>query len=506
MANTGNSVRDSTFPDPKKRTGSRSSYGSFKRDHFNASGQPSGSLINAPTETCLGGGSEDEQHGLQDQLGPTKSRTSVAEPSIEKNTRKWYHPKALLLLAISNWFLIGIGIAIGLASRFPQVAAEGGYIRSEYSIQYGALAIIFLITGLTLSTQILYRQVKSYSLHLSTQIISLLVFPTVVFIIITIIQSADNPAIDRYILVGLMVMGVLPTTVASNITMTRGADGNVEAATVEVVVGQILGIFLSPLLLNMFFVGSSWAYGRPVAEAGKKGTAGLTAIYQQVGKRLGLAVFLPTFVGQVIQNIGNARKYIKWATTHLHLPKIATFMLLLIIWSAFSNQFKNHAFESISPQSVILVCFFNLSLYLCMTLAVLYICRLPYLTRSITHPPMASARWRRKLANFILHYRFAKPETTAICFCAPAKGLTVGSPILNILYAGFPEDKRAIISIPIVIYQGQQVAAAQILTYLFKRWNAKPDTLVANKDPPPELPTSRAGTPELQDRASSVPP
>ena len=100
------------------------------------------------------------------------------------------------------------------------------------------MAIIFLITGLTISTEVLYRQFKSYRLHLATQVISLLVFPTLVFIILSIIRASDDPAINPYILVGLMFMGVLPTTVASNITMTRGADGNVEATTVEVVIGM----------------------------------------------------------------------------------------------------------------------------------------------------------------------------------------------------------------------------------------------------------------------------
>ena len=204
----------------------------------------------------------------------------------------------------------------------------------------------------------------------------------------------------------------------------------------------------------MFFLGSSWAYARPVAEAGATGAAGLTAIYRQVGQRLGLTVFLPMVVGQIVQNIGNAKKYIAWATTHLHLPKIASFMLLCIIWTAFSNQFKEDTFQSITHQSVILVVFLNLALYLSMTALCLYLARLPHLPRFITHPP-DRPKWRRTLSRIVLAQRLDKGTTTASCFCAPAKGLTVGSPILNILYAGFPDGQRAIISIPIVLYQGE---------------------------------------------------
>lgn len=68
----------------------------------------------------------------------------------------------------------------------------------------------------------------------------------------------------------------------------------------------------------------------------------------------------------------------------------------------------------------------------------------------------------------------------------------VGSPILDILYGGMPTAQRAIISIPLVLYQGEhsalylvakltekgeQIACGQLLTYLFRRWNRQPDKL-----------------------------
>jgi hypothetical protein len=51
-------------------------------------------------------------------------------------------------------------------------------------------------------------------------------------------------------------------------------------------------------------------------------------------------------------------------------------------------------------------------------------------------------------------YRFGKKEATALCFCAAAKGLVVGTPVLDILYGGFEPERKAIISIPMVLYQG----------------------------------------------------
>lgn len=61
--------------------------------------------------------------------------------------------------------------------------------------------------------------------------------------------------------------------------------------------------------------------------------------------------------------------------------------------------------------------------------------------------------WRRFLSGL----RFDKKEATAICFCAAAKGMVIGSPTLSILYGGFPARERAILSIPLVLYQGTYI-------------------------------------------------
>ena len=55
----------------------------------------------------------------------------------------------------------------------------------------------------------------------------------------------------------------------------------------------------------------------------------------------------------------------------------------------------------------------------------------------------------------IASFTFDKPTTTAICFCAAAKGLMVGAPMLDILYGGIDATDRAIVSIPLVLYQGE---------------------------------------------------
>jgi sodium/bile acid cotransporter 7 len=61
----------------------------------------------------------------------------------------------------------------------PDVAARGGIIKSEYSIIYGAIAFIFLVSGLQLSPAKLREHTMNVRLHILVQSISFILFPVV---------------------------------------------------------------------------------------------------------------------------------------------------------------------------------------------------------------------------------------------------------------------------------------------------------------------------------------
>ncbi len=66
------------------------------------------------------------------------------------------------------------------------MAAQGGIIRSEYSILYGSVAIIFIISGLQLAPEKLRVNLTNWRLHLIVQGIS--------FIVIPVIQLSQAPS------------------------------------------------------------------------------------------------------------------------------------------------------------------------------------------------------------------------------------------------------------------------------------------------------------------------
>ena len=92
--------------------------------------------------------------------------------------------------------------------------------------------------------------------------------------------------------------------------MTRNAGGNVEAATIEVCIGNTLGwfpsylsltliplfthipigTFITPLLLTMYLQEKDgWGFIQPKAKSGD----GLVAIYKHMGQQLGITLFAP---------------------------------------------------------------------------------------------------------------------------------------------------------------------------------------------------------------------
>lgn len=188
-------------------------------------------------------------------------------------------------------------------------------------------------------------------MHAATQISSFLLFPTITFAIASFIRLAD-PGFTRfnpYAIVGMVVMGVIPTTVSSNVVMTGQAGGDQSAATIEVMLGNLLGTFLSPALLQMFLSSSKWSFGKPVASGG----GGTGELYRQVIEQLGFSVFIPLFVGEVIQWIWP--RQVKWVRTHCRLAKIGTLCLLGVIWSTFSTAFAAGAFQVLSWETVVML-------------------------------------------------------------------------------------------------------------------------------------------------------
>ncbi|KAJ5497383.1 sodium bile acid cotransporter [Penicillium fimorum] len=361
--------------------------------------------------------------------------------------------KRIANLILHQWLLIGIGIVCALAYCFPNVAKHGGTIRSEYSIMYGVIAIIFLISGLSIPRQKLISQVLNWRLHVIVQVISFLFIPALVLAIVHIILAADpGGKIDRAVLAGYIFTACIPTTIASNVVMTRSAGGDDAAALVEVLLANILGPFVTAAwtiaLMPKMGEFDPWRYGG----------GDLGSMYKEVFQQLGLSVLLPLFVGQLVKWTWPDRT--AWVLQKTKLPKLATCCLLLLIWATFSSCFATGALQTLSAQSIVFVVLFNIILYITLT-AVCFFC---------SRPPriFSSRRWSKPIFK-----RMSPEETIAVCFCGPAKSTALGIPLLYAMWQPVDLFLKAKTSVPVLLYTTEQICVAHFFVQLFRWWHAR---------------------------------
>ncbi|CAB4256920.1 similar to Saccharomyces cerevisiae YMR034C Putative transporter, member of the SLC10 carrier family [Maudiozyma barnettii] len=375
----------------------------------------------------------------------------------------WHHPVTKIIK--SFWFFYCLAIFIVIARFAPNFARDGGLIKGQYSIGYGAVAWIFLQSGLSMSTKKILANISNWRAHLTIATMSFLITSSIVYgFCVAIIKSNDNN-IDKWVLMGIITTITCPTTVASNVIMTHDANGNDLLCVCEVVLGNLFGAFITPALVQMYTSNDLFSFGDPSSGGS------ISALYGRVMKQVGLSVFVPLFVGQCIQNVFPKQTSAYIGFLKKYNIKIGSYMLLLIMFSSFSTAFYQKSFTSVSHICIVFVCLFNLGVYLFFTLVSFCIARPFFLLKLFPEDPV-----KGKCSNLYYYsykvfrpFYYNKKDTICIMYCAPAKTAALGVSLITSQYGNHKEHLGKLL-VPLVLYQGEQVLTANFFVPILKRW------------------------------------
>lgn len=313
--------------------------------------------------------------------------------------------------------MIGIGAVILLARIAPWFGKKGGYLYPEITVKYIAVSIIFFNGGVSLRTEDLKAALFNIKVHVFIQCFTFCFIPTFMYFLVNILFQTG---MNSWLLKGILIVGCMPPPVSSAVIITKAIGGNEAAAIFNSALGSFLGIFITPFLLFMI-VGVSSAV--PVAK---------------IVSTLTITVVFPLIVGQV------ARQFIKeWMQkTKPPFGTIGSCMLLLIIYTTFCDTFSSDlgtiAFKDVFATGALIL-----------LVQVTFVTLIFFITTKL------------KLG-------YTPGDVIALMFCATHKSLTLGMPMLKIIYAG--DEYLPLISIPLLFYHPTQILLGGFLVQVFKDW------------------------------------
>ncbi|KFV90570.1 PREDICTED: sodium/bile acid cotransporter 7, partial [Eurypyga helias] len=167
---------------------------------------------------------------------------------------------------------------------------------------------------------------------------------------------------------------------------------------------------------------------------GSSSSVPFTSIFSQ----LFMTVVVPLIIGQIV------RRYIKDWLERKKPPfgAISSCVLLMIIYTTFCDTFANPNID-LDKFSLIIIVFIIFSIQM-------------------------SFMFLTFLFSTRNNSNFTPADTVAIIFCSTHKSLTLGIPMLKIVFAGY--EHLSLISVPLLIYHPAQILLGSLLVPTIKSW------------------------------------
>ncbi|WP_420962128.1 bile acid:sodium symporter family protein [Brucella sp. IR073] len=277
-------------------------------------------------------------------------------------------------------FILSLICAIILASFLP--------VRGEFAEWFAlatkiAVGLLFFLHGARLSRAAVVAGLVHWRLHLVVLSASFILFPILGLMAGWLVPGLKASAFYT----GILFLCVLPSTVQSSIAFTAIAGGNVSAAVVSASASNLLGMFLTPLLVGLLFT---------VQGHGMSFHA-LEEILMQLLAPFVLGQLLQPFIGDFMRRHNKA------------LGLVDKGSILMVVYLAFSEAVVAGLWHSVSWHDLAMMVGVDMVLLALVLVMTAY-----------------GSKW----------LGFGLEDRITIMFCGSKKSLASGAPMANVLFAG----------------------------------------------------------------------
>ncbi len=265
-----------------------------------------------------------------------------------------------------------------------------------------AVALLFFLHGVRLPRKEVIRALTNWRLHAAIFAFCFAIMPLAGWAIYTLLGQYLPPLLA----LGIIYLGILPSTVQSATTASSMAGGNVAASVVAAALLNLAGMLLSPLLFALL-----------------AGEAGGFIISTDIVGRILLMLMVPFIIGQAAQPwLRNWEMRYRALTVQLDRTAIAT-----AVYVALSGAVTAGLWNALTNAHII----------------ILLIADALLLAFSFT------GAWA--LGKMM---RFSKADAISVLFAAAQKSIAVGAPLAAIL---FPPEKAGAVLLPVIIFHVAQL-------------------------------------------------
>lgn len=317
-------------------------------------------------------------------------------------------------------FISTLILAILVASVLP-VKGDAAYWFSLATKV--AIGLLFFLHGARLSKQAVVQGIVHWRLHLVVLAVTFAVFPLIGLTMGWVIPGFASSVFYA----GILFLCVLPSTVQSSIAFTSIAKGNVPAAIVSASASNIIGMFLTPLLVGLLFT-----------------TQGEAGISLDALESILLQLLVPFVAGQILQPwIGS---FIRRHNKVLGLVDRGS--IVMVVYLAFSEAMVQGLWTQVSGHDLAVMVAVNVAL-------------------------LGFILWFTGFIAKILG--FSREDRITIIFCGSKKSLASGAPMASVI---FPAAMVGSIVLPLMIFHQIQLMACAVLA---RRYGAQAASIEMNK-------------------------